>query len=120
MWHESVQFNNIGKKEQSAILCVSQVLDGIQIDNNFSEFADSITLRRIQENSSAGHGGEVWQITADLSAPGSSRSVDKAGLMKVSGGRKKTLHVYGLDPFLTFFVFSLSTPSPRLLLHQHQ
>ncbi|KAI4822492.1 hypothetical protein KUCAC02_008037, partial [Chaenocephalus aceratus] len=34
------------------------VLDWVQIDNNFSEFVDSITLRRIQENNSAGHGGE--------------------------------------------------------------
>lgn len=67
----------------SQALCVSQVLDWIQIDNNFSEFADSITLRRIQENNNAGHGGEVWQITGDLSAPGNSHSadVDKVELM---------------------------------------
>lgn len=67
------------------------MLDWIQIDTNFSEFADSITLRRIQENNSAGHGGEVWQITGDLSAPGSSRSadVDKAGLMEGGGENKK-------------------------------
>ena len=32
------------------------MLDLIQIDNNFSEFADSITLGRIQENKSTGHG----------------------------------------------------------------
>lgn len=74
---------------KSAALCVSQVLDWVQIDNNFSEFADSITLRRIQENSSAGRGGERWQITGDLSAPGSPRSVDKAGLMEVSGEKKR-------------------------------
>lgn len=67
------------------------MLDWIQIDTNFSEFADSITLRRIQENNSAGHGGEVWQITGDLSAPGSSRSadVDKAELMEGGGENKK-------------------------------
>lgn len=80
-----------GNKNTSAILWVSQVLDWIQIDTNFSEFADSITLRRIQENNSAGHGGEVWQITGDLSAPGSSRSadVDKAELMEGGGENKK-------------------------------
>lgn len=63
------------------------MLDWIQIDNNFSEFADSITLRSIQENNSTGHGGEVWQITGDLSALGSSHSadVDKAELVWVSG-----------------------------------
>lgn len=73
------------------------MLDWSQIDNNFSEFADSITLRRMQESSSTGHAGEVRQITGDLSAPGRSRSddVDKAGLMWVSG--KKTKHfVYRL------------------------
>ena len=71
----------MGRENQ--LFCVSQVLDWVQIDNNFSEFVDSITLRRIQENNSAGHRGEVWQITGDLSAPGSSHSadVDKAGLM---------------------------------------
>lgn len=62
---------------------VSQVLDQVQIDNKFSAFAGSILLRRIQENNIAGHGGEVWQITGDLSSSGTSHSADvgKAELM---------------------------------------
>lgn len=95
------------QEKKEAILCFSQVLDRIQIDN----FSDSITLRRIQENNSTGHAGEVWQITGDLSAPGSSHSadVDKVELMWVGErGEKKscrrrrnpfeteTVHAHGL------------------------
>lgn len=48
-------------------------------------YSDSITLRRIQVNGR--RGGEVWRITGDLSAPGSSQSadVDKAEPLYDSG-----------------------------------
>lgn len=77
------------QEKKEAILCFSQVLDRIQIDN----FSDSITLRRIQENNSTGHAVEVWQITGDLSAPGSSHSadVDKVELMWVGERGEKKL-----------------------------